>query len=210
MTSQPWQVTCREWLGNTTGLPGDKERAPTPVLCRAVKAYDRDFKGGSFCALGPACYFLFSSPPPQQLGHDVNSAMILRDGVRSAALRWQRYPRCKKFRGYASTSSDPLRVLFCGADDFSIASLEALQHEQSVNPDLIKSIDVVCKMGKRHGRGLKIIREGTQVGSRIRLCLMSMFVLVPIATAARQLSLPLHQIDTFTKWQVWTMPCRLQ
>ena len=82
-----------------------------------------------------------------------------------------------------SKESDPLRILFCGSDDFSIASLKALHREHENNPHLVKSIDVVCKPGKPVGRGLKTIRE------------------VPIANVARELSLPLHQIDTFTKWQ---------
>ncbi|KAL9108767.1 MAG: hypothetical protein Q9187_008254, partial [Circinaria calcarea] len=93
-----------------------------------------------------------------------------------------RYPLLT--RSYAITKvSDPLRILFCGSDDFSIASLKALHHEHKSQPDFIKSIDVVCKPAKRVGRGLKKVRE------------------VPIAETARELSLPLHQINTFTGWQ---------
>ena len=80
-------------------------------------------------------------------------------------------------------ASEPLRILFCGSDNFSIASLRALHKEHKAKPDFIKSIDVVCKPGKRVGRGLKEVRE------------------VPIAETARELSLPLHQINTFTGWQ---------
>ena len=57
-------------------------------------------------------------------------------------------------------SSDPLRILFCGSDNFSIGSLEALNAESQKDPGLIASIDVVCKPGKRVGRNLKTIREG--------------------------------------------------
>jgi hypothetical protein len=57
-------------------------------------------------------------------------------------------------------SSDPLRILFCGADDFSIASLRAIDDERHKGPSLIESIDVVCRPDKRTGRGLKTIREG--------------------------------------------------
>ena len=78
---------------------------------------------------------------------------------------------------------EPLRILFCGSDDFSIASLKALHAEQIAKPEIIKSIDVVSKVGKRFGRGLKTVRE------------------VPIVATATELSLPLHQIDTFTRWQ---------
>lgn len=93
-----------------------------------------------------------------------------------------RYPIAA--RSYTtSKTSDPLRVLFCGSDDFSIASLKALHKEHKAEPDFIKSIDVVCKPAKRVGRGLKKVRE------------------VPIVETARELSLPLHQINTFTGWQ---------
>ena len=56
---------------------------------------------------------------------------------------------------------EPLRILFCGSDDFSIASLRKLFDAQQVGKDLISSIDVVCRPGKRVGRGLKAIREGS-------------------------------------------------
>ena len=56
-----------------------------------------------------------------------------------------------------------LRVLFCGSDEFSILSLEALQLVHQQNRSLIQSIDVVCRPGKRVGRGLKEIRKGRHV-----------------------------------------------
>ncbi|KAF2142608.1 uncharacterized protein K452DRAFT_196637, partial [Aplosporella prunicola CBS 121167] len=76
----------------------------------------------------------------------------------------------------------PLRILFCGSDDFSIASLLALHREHQRDPAFIASIDVVHRPSKRTGRGLKTIRE------------------VPIATTASTLSLPTHPLDTFTRW----------
>lgn len=66
------------------------------------------------------------------------------------------YPR----RHVSTKSTDPLRILFCGSDSFSIASLRALFQEQRSNPGLIESIDVVCKEPKRVGRGLKVFRAG--------------------------------------------------
>ena len=60
--------------------------------------------------------------------------------------------------------SDPLRILFCGADQFSIASLKALHAEHVANSDFIKSIDVLCKSDKKSGRGLKAYRSGLCVG----------------------------------------------
>lgn len=59
-------------------------------------------------------------------------------------------PRPKK-------TSEPLRILFCGSDSFSCASLEALYKEHEQNPELIESIDVVVRPGKHVGRGLKKI-----------------------------------------------------
>ncbi|EED23828.1 methionyl-tRNA formyltransferase family protein, putative [Talaromyces stipitatus ATCC 10500] len=85
-------------------------------------------------------------------------------------------------RWYSDKSIDPLRILFCGSDEFSVASLEALRAEQLRSPQLIKSIDVVCRPGKRVGRGLKQIRE------------------VPIKTTASKLDLRIHELDTFKGW----------
>jgi hypothetical protein len=66
----------------------------------------------------------------------------------------------------SSTSTkhhDPLRVLFCGADAFSIYSLRALHKLQQAHPEKIASIDVVCRPDKRVGRGLKKIQEGSYI-----------------------------------------------
>ena len=66
-----------------------------------------------------------------------------------------------KKRPFATkTNLEPLRILFCGSDDFSIASLRRLHKEHQQDRDLIASIDVVCRPGKPVGRGRKIIREG--------------------------------------------------
>ena len=56
---------------------------------------------------------------------------------------------------------EPLRILFCGSDEFSIASLLKLYNEHQKSKEVITSIDVVCRPGKPTGRGLKTIREGT-------------------------------------------------
>ncbi|KAL8929359.1 MAG: hypothetical protein Q9172_000532 [Xanthocarpia lactea] len=86
---------------------------------------------------------------------------------------------------FATTKSyDPLRVLFCGSDEFSIASLQALDHERRACSGRVASIDVVCRPEKPVRRHLRAVRE------------------VPIAAVARDLGLPLHQIDTFTGWTV--------
>lgn len=55
---------------------------------------------------------------------------------------------------------EPLRILFCGSDEFSIASLQALYKTHQKEKGLIESIDVVCRPAKRVGRGLKEVRHG--------------------------------------------------
>ncbi|KAI2623804.1 formyl transferase [Xylaria nigripes] len=100
----------------------------------------------------------------------------------SAALFHSHHQR----RQYSSKpkTSDPLHILFCGSDEFSCASLKALHDEQAQNPDLIRSIDVVVRPGKRMGRGLKIVRHP------------------PIRSLATSLGLLIHERDTFTGWDM--------
>ena len=83
-----------------------------------------------------------------------------------------------------SKTSDPLQILFCGSDEFSCASLQALDQERIRNSALVKSIDVVVRPGKLSGRGLKTVRE------------------VPLKRLAEDLGLPIHVRDTFTGWSV--------
>ncbi|ORY63000.1 formyl transferase [Pseudomassariella vexata] len=79
---------------------------------------------------------------------------------------------------------DPLRILFCGSDEFSCAALEALDTERMRNPFLIQSIDVVVRPGKGTGRGYKVIQHP------------------PIRDLAKRLLLPIHERDTFTGWKM--------
>ena len=97
---------------------------------------------------------------------------------------------------------DPLRVLFCGADKFSIPSLEALNNIRLASPDKVASIDVVCRPGKLVGRGRKQIRErNTIIPFSISFHEASLSCAEPIKEVAiDELNLPLHQIDTFTGW----------
>ena len=126
--------------------------------------------------------------------------MIIRSLLRKCPLRLQKSYVTLTRRRLVINSVDPLRILFCGADEFSIASLEALDHEKKVNPELIESLDVVCKVGKKHGRGLKNVREGMQIHT-IPIPRAD-FPTVPIVDAAQELSLPLHKIENFTGWEV--------
>lgn len=82
----------------------------------------------------------------------------------------------------STKTSDPLRILFCGSDEFSSASLTALAREHTRNPSLIRSIDVVVRPPKPTGRGYRVLRE------------------VPLQSVAKSLSLPLHALNTFTGW----------
>ncbi|KZL85218.1 formyl transferase [Colletotrichum incanum] len=108
---------------------------------------------------------------------------------RPAAFAWASADlTCRPgLRLYSATAgasvSDPLRILFCGSDDFSCAALDAINAEKKRNPGLIESLDVVVRPGKLSGRGMKKIRE------------------VPLKNLAEKLKLPIHERDTFTGWQ---------
>ncbi|GAB7342100.1 hypothetical protein MBLNU457_g0375t1 [Dothideomycetes sp. NU457] len=106
-----------------------------------------------------------------------NSGIIR--GLKISRCSWQYTP---VRRASSTRRHDPLRILFCGADEFSNYSLEALHKLKQAHPDIISSIDVLCKTDKASGRGLKTIRAP------------------PIKSTALTLGLPLHQIDTFTGW----------
>ena len=100
-------------------------------------------------------------------------------------LVWQRprgLPR-RHLTSSASYRSDKLRILFCGSDAFSCASLVALKDYATSAGNNIASIDVVTRKDKRTGRGLTTIST------------------TPLKTLAESLGLPLHQIDTFTGWK---------
>lgn len=55
---------------------------------------------------------------------------------------------------------EPLRILFCGSDEFSCASLRAVHEEHISNKGLVESLDVMVLPPRRVGRGFKKIREG--------------------------------------------------
>ncbi|KAF2117814.1 formyl transferase [Lophiotrema nucula] len=90
---------------------------------------------------------------------------------------------CRSYSYSSKAVADPLKILFCGSDEFSIASLEAVHAAKLEEPQLVESIDVVHRPGKRTGRGLKVVRD------------------VPIKHFAKDdLGLTTHEIDTFTGW----------
>ena len=106
-------------------------------------------------------------------------------GCRPQTLKWTfKTPYTgRHFYRQKSESEDPLRILFCGTDSFSKESLKALNDYYKSPQSNITSIDVVTKTDKRVGRGRRVLRSPS------------------IKTAAQELGLPLHQIDTFTGWQ---------
>ncbi|KAF2420556.1 Formyltransferase [Tothia fuscella] len=106
--------------------------------------------------------------------------------LRSCIFRNPYLPICKRNISTTGRKTDSLRILFCGSDDFSIASLEALEHDRQTNAATkVESVDVLSLHGKPHGRGLKKIRD------------------VPIIKAAEKLDFPIHNIDHFTRqWQL--------
>ena len=63
--------------------------------------------------------------------------------------------------GSSSGAEDPLRILFCGSDRFSIASLDALVTAKQRVPGLIEDIHVAHRPAKPTGRGLKTLKEGS-------------------------------------------------
>ncbi|KAK4191501.1 Methionyl-tRNA formyltransferase [Podospora australis] len=86
--------------------------------------------------------------------------------------------------------SDPLRILFCGSDDFSCHSLKALHEEHKTNPSLIESLEVLIPTPKPTGRGLKKLNKA------------------PISTLAEELKLPIHMTDK-QGFKTWEMPAHI-
>lgn len=97
-----------------------------------------------------------------------SSTTLLRSPIRSLSTK---------------LSPKPLRILFCGSDEFSIYSLKALQAEKKNDPSTIESIDVLYRPAKQTGRGLKETRH------------------VPIEAVAQDLNVKQHVVDTFKGWE---------
>ncbi|KAL2157679.1 hypothetical protein VTH06DRAFT_5162 [Thermothelomyces fergusii] len=110
--------------------------------------------------------------------------MLLSRRAQSALRTATRRTTWRRPYGTGFKKSDPLRILFCGSDEFSCASLQALHDEHKINSTLIRSIDVVVRPSKPTGRGYRVMRE------------------VPLRSLAQQLDLPIHERDTFTGWNM--------
>ncbi|KAG4264517.1 methionyl-tRNA formyltransferase [Fusarium proliferatum] len=105
--------------------------------------------------------------------------MILFTGSKSRSLLDVRFPQWRRLFSQSVTrkSPDPLRILFCGSDEFSCASLKALHEEHRHNKNLVESLDVMVLPPRRMGRGFKTLRE-------------------------ENLRLNIHQRKTFTGWDL--------
>ncbi|KAG5755512.1 hypothetical protein H9Q69_001534 [Fusarium xylarioides] len=112
--------------------------------------------------------------------------MILFTVAKSRSLLDVRIPRWRRLFSQSVTrnSPDPLRILFCGSDEFSCASLKALHEEHRHNKNLVESLDVMVLPPRRMGRGFKTLRE------------------VPCKLLAENLRLNIHQRKTFTGWDL--------
>ncbi|KAF2399283.1 Formyltransferase [Trichodelitschia bisporula] len=93
----------------------------------------------------------------------------------SAWHQLQCRPQCRL--SSSARISKPLRILFCGSDEFSTPSLLALHKEHQINPGLVEHLEVACRPPKRVGTGLKTLRS------------------VAVDTLANSLSLPIHHVD---------------
>ncbi len=86
--------------------------------------------------------------------------LLWRSQLRKPSVLWSTSHTIHFQQSVSTKSSDPLRILFCGSNNFSIGSLRSLNDERQKDADSIASIDVVCKSAKRVGRDLKNVREG--------------------------------------------------
>lgn len=98
---------------------------------------------------------------------------------------------CRRNSSYLNNGRS-LRILFCGSDEFSITSLQALHKYAESNDSSVASIEVATKTDKRTGRGLKTIKPP------------------PIKAVAQNLGLPVHQFDTFRGWHMPTSGSSVQ
>ncbi|KAF5535290.1 methionyl-tRNA formyltransferase [Fusarium mexicanum] len=87
--------------------------------------------------------------------------MILSTVAKSRSLLDVRIPQWRRLFSQSVTrnSPDPLRILFCGSDEFSCASLKALHEEHRHNKNLVESLAVMVLPPRRMGRGFKTLRE---------------------------------------------------
>jgi hypothetical protein len=69
--------------------------------------------------------------------------------------------RCRIHAFSTTSATQPLRILFCGSDAYSIACLEPLAQILEHGRHNIASIDVLCRTDKMVGRGYQTLSEGS-------------------------------------------------
>ncbi|KAG5972521.1 hypothetical protein E4U58_006446, partial [Claviceps cyperi] len=79
---------------------------------------------------------------------------------------------------------EPLRILFCGSDDFSCTSLKALHQEMERKAGLVESVEVVVLPNMFKGRGMRYVEDG------------------PCKSLAQKLGLRLYERRTFEDWDL--------
>ncbi|KAG5936303.1 hypothetical protein E4U59_005084 [Claviceps monticola] len=84
----------------------------------------------------------------------------------------------------ARRPQEPLRILFCGSDNFSCPSLRALHREMQQKTGLVESIEVVVLPSMAQGREMKYVKDG------------------PCKSLARDLGLRIHERRTFEDWDL--------
>lgn len=86
-----------------------------------------------------------------QSSHVTTSSMSTSRIYKSSAHSMLRLCSASR-RSLTTSTTSPLRILFCGSDDFSSHSLSALS---SLSNDLVQSITVLTRPPRPTGRGLK-------------------------------------------------------
>jgi hypothetical protein len=77
-----------------------------------------------------------------------------------ASVRSLAAPACRRYSVTARQAREPLDILFCGSDAFSVKSLDVICEARREVPGLIGRIEVVHRPAKRTGRGMKVLTEG--------------------------------------------------
>ncbi|KAI0201906.1 hypothetical protein F4808DRAFT_422735 [Astrocystis sublimbata] len=163
-------------------MPGHIRRS-TRIMSRLLRPLEGATKSVSLLTPSTASLRRISGCLLHQRGHYDQGIPRRPLRLRHAAVS---QPRQWYGTSISKSVAEPLHILFCGSDDFSCASLKALHDEHVRNPDLIRSIDVVVRPGKRVGRGYRHISHP------------------PIRSLAESLGLQIHVRDTFTGWDMPT------
>lgn len=126
--------------------------------------------------------------------------------VRPVSALGRSIPRHRLFTTTAPSrtkTSAPLRILFCGSEEFSCESLAALHSEHVANSRLVEALDVMVRPAKKTGRGLKQLRHGKIPQNCYAEGEHDAEVSVaPCKILAEDLGLKVHERDTFTGWTV--------